>query len=258
MAQLTRELQETLIRDGYVQVPGAVPRPVVDAALRAINHDLSQGMDPAKMWQYHSQSFCPELRAAKVIRDLFDASAAASLVEGIVGPGALRTVDEGQIALRFPALGELTLNQPHVDGIADPKGHNGVPVGTILNFTALACVLLSDLPTTYAGNFMVWPGTHRTFAAYLRTHGVDTLLSRMPSVPLPQPVQITGRAGDLIIAHHLLGHSVAPNHSPNIRYACFFRLWSKHRGQAFPPAMLDEFLEWPGVAHLLGGSADAR
>jgi hypothetical protein len=115
-------------------------------------------------------------------------------------------------------------------------------------------VLLSDLPTTNAGNFMIWPGTHRLFAAYLRTHGVDTLLSRMPAVPLPPPVQITGRAGDLIIAHHLLGHTVAPNHSPHIRYACFFRLWAKNRDQAFPPAMLDEFLEWPGVAQLRDGA----
>jgi hypothetical protein len=254
MAQLTKQQQQSLIRDGYVQVPGAVSRTLIDVALQAINHDLSQGMDPTKMWQYHSQSFCPELRGSPVIRNLYDASSASSLVDGIVGAGALRAIEDGQIALRFPALVKGKANAPHIDGIADPKGHNGVPVGTILNFTALACVLLSDLPTTDAGNFMVWPGTHRLFAEYLKRHGHDTLLTRMPSVTLPHPVQITGRAGDLIIANHLLGHTVAPNHSPHIRYACFFRLWAKNRDRSYPPALTNAFLEWPGLTHLLGNS----
>ena len=51
---------------------------------------------------------------------------------------------------------------------ACPRALNGVAAGTIYHFTALAAVFLSDVDEPFAGNFTVWPGSHRALAALLR------------------------------------------------------------------------------------------
>ncbi|MGW7822448.1 hypothetical protein ACWGLF_31060 [Streptomyces puniciscabiei] len=52
----------------------------------------------------------------------------------------------------------------------------------------------------------VWPGTQLT-------------------IGLPGPEQIRGRAGDLLLAHYLLGHNVGGNHeSERTRRALYFRI----------------------------------
>ncbi len=69
---------------------------------------------------------------------------------------------------------------------------NGVKEGTIGNFTALVGVFLSDLPEPFAGNFTVWPGSHRLYETYFREQGPQALLKGMPKVDLPEPEQFTG------------------------------------------------------------------
>ena len=46
----------------------------------------------------------------------------------------------------------------------------------------------------------------------------------MPEVTLPDPVPVTGRAGDAVLCHYQLAHTAGPNTSPHIRYAVYFRL----------------------------------
>lgn len=46
---------------------------------------------------------------------------------------------------------------------------------------------------------------------------------RMPKVDLPQPRQLTPSAGDAVLAHYMLGHGIAENTSPDIRYTVYFR-----------------------------------
>ena len=250
--QLTQAQRSTIISDGYVRVPGAIPRAQVDAVVRAINHDIGKGMDPAMLPTYRVQSYCPSLLSTPLMTGLFNDSPAMALCESALGAGRVKPVTGSQIALRFPgsAAPPATppkLNPPHVDGIPNAEGTNGVPKDTISNFTALACILLSDLPEPMSGNFMVWPGTHRSNAAHLRAHGSRALLLGMPKTDLPEPVQITGRAGDLIIAHYLLGHSVAPHLSPHIRYACFFRVETVDHEETREASLTDEWLEWHGL-----------
>ena len=155
-------------------------------------------------------------------------------------------MDYGQIALRFPGLqdphGEP---RPHIDGMYSPT--NGVEKGTIGSFTALLAVLLSDLPEPYAGNFTVWPGSHAQNAAFFREHGPESLLNGMPAVTMRDPVQITGRAGDAVLAHYLLAHGVAPNASPHVRYAIFFRLTHVDHERQKWESMVDPWLQWEGV-----------
>ncbi len=257
--QLTQEQRTSFISDGYVCVPGAVPRAQVDAVVRAINHDIGKGIDPAMLPTYRVQSYCPSLVSTPLVTGLFNDSPAMALFQSALGAGRVKPVTGSQIALRFPGsanppinppINSPKLNPPHVDGISNAEGTNGVPKGSIANFTALACILLSDLPEPLSGNFMVWPGTHRSNAAHLRVHGSRALLHGMPNTNLPEPVQITGRAGDLIIAHYLLGHSVAPHLSPHIRYACFFRVETIDHEETREASLTDEWLEWHGLRDL--------
>lgn len=245
---LTAPQQESLYAHGYTVIPGAVPRDKVQAALRAINASLGgQGMDPAKLTQFRAQSYCPEVQGSAAITDLYQTGAARTLAEAAIGEGRIRPVHAGQIALRFPTMDDPPREPgPHIDGMYTPT--NGVREGTIANFTALVGVFLSDVPQPYSGNFTVWPGTHRLYARYFQQHGPQSLLQGMPQIDLPPPVQITARAGDAVLCHYQLGHGIAGNAAPHIRYAIFFRLTHVDHDAVHWECMTDIWREWAGMA----------
>ena len=245
--ELTREQKEHFYEQGYVLVPDVVPRERVDAALQAINHSLGEGIDPARLAILRSQSHCPELQKEHIITDLYNDTPAKALVESLVGPGKVRPISSGQIALRFPiAPGSAPKPPlPHLDGMYTPT--NGVPKGRIMSFTALIGVALSDVGGPYAGNLTVWPGTHRLYETYFRQHGPEALLEGMPNVPLPEPVHIVAQAGDVMLCHYELAHTAAPNTSPHVRYAIYFRASHVDHERQWKQAMSDIWLEWPGI-----------
>ena len=236
MLTLTPAMRAQWRRDGYIIFPGAVPRERVDAAMRAINHSLGRGIDPEQLARFTSQSFCPELQDRPELVELVAGAPVWPLIASFFPPDMVSAPERAQIALRFPAPADATVHppRPHVDGYPSP--HNGVPAGTIGSFTALVGVLLSDLPEGDSGNFTVWPGTHQLFADYFKDHSPEqvyrdantgVLKGGVPPIPLPEPVQITGKAGDVVLAHYQLAHSAAGNYAPHTRYALFFRL--RHR-----------------------------
>ena len=236
-----------LIEDGYVILPGAVPRARVDRALKAINHSLGeQGIDKSQIWTLRAQSFCPELVAADAILDLYRGTAVEGLAEAAIGSGLLPRPATGQIALRFPQeLAEPKDAYPHIDGMPGPL--NGVTAGTLYHFTALAGVFLSDVGEPHQGNFTVWPGSHRALAAHFAAHGTDELLQGFPRIPLPPPRQLTARAGDAILAHYQLAHGAAANVGPHVRYAVFFRLAHRDHQPSSTATLTDLWREWSGL-----------
>jgi hypothetical protein len=240
--ELTEAQRRHFVEHGYVQVPGIVPAERVAAVLRAINASLgAKGLDPKQ----GVTTYTPDLVGAPAVTDLVNATPLLAAAEAMIGPGRVQPVTSGQIALRFPVRGEPAEPHPHLDGMHYPG--NGVPPGEIRNFTALLGVVLSDVPTPYAGNFTVWPGTHRLYEAYFREHGPQSLLDGMPPVALPEPIQITGRAGDGLICHYQLAHGIAGNASPHIRYAAYFRLSHvDHEAQKWQ-SMTDIWREWAGL-----------
>jgi hypothetical protein len=248
---LTDEQKRQFRTQGYLHMPGAVPRERVDAALRAINHSIGQGVSKSELAQFRAGSFCPELRSAAAIMDLYNHTPLRDLAESAVGRGRLAKVAGAQIALKFPELRDpadtspMPKPPPHLDGMYYPG--NGVPKGQIYNFTALAGVMLSDVPGEYCANFTVWPGSHARNAAYFRAHGPQALLDGMPKVEMGEPVQITGRAGDVVLAHYLLTHSVTCNLSPHVRYAIYFRLTHIDHARQRWESMADEWLQWEGM-----------
>jgi hypothetical protein len=247
--ELTGAQKQALYDQGFVNFPGIVPRELVDRALRAINASLgSQGIDPNNLTKFRAQSYCPELTASPAITGLINDSPVWSLAESAIGAGKIRPVKSGQIALRFPTMEEPGEPHAHIDGMYTPT--NGVPKGTIANFTALIGVLLSDLPQAYSGNLAVWPGTHRLFETYFRERGPESLLEGMPQVEMPEPVQITGKAGDAVLCHYQVAHGITGNGSPNIRYAIYFRLSHVDHDNVHWECMTDIWREWEGMQGL--------
>ncbi|MEZ4863125.1 MAG: phytanoyl-CoA dioxygenase family protein [Caldilineaceae bacterium] len=252
--QLTHAQKTEFYHNGYVKIPGVVPRLMVDAAVRAINSSVGQGIDPAQVHIYQSRSFCPELQREAVITDLYNKTPALALAESLIGPGKVKPVGAGQIALRFPTLQDPpNPPRPHLDGMHSPN--NGVPQGTIRNFTMLLGVALSDVTSSYSGNLTVWPGTHHLYERYFREQGPLALLNGMPPVELPEPVQILVQAGDVILAHYELAHGVAQNVSPHPRYAIYFRLHHVEHELHGHATMSDIWREWEGMQEMVADLA---
>ncbi len=252
--QLSYEQKQAIYEQGYVVVPGVIPRVMIDAALRAINHSVGEGMSAEEMTTFRAQSYCRELQTAPVITDLLNKTPAWSLAESAIGEGAIKPVRGAQIALRFPTLQDPPPPpHPHLDGMYTPT--NGVPEGTIQNFTMLLGVVLSDVSKPYAGNLTVWPGTHRIYEHYFQQHGWQSLLKGMPPVALPEPQQLMAQAGDVVLCHYQLAHGITANISPNIRYAIYFRLHHVEHETYGKQTMTDIWLEWPGMQAFTGQTA---
>lgn len=251
---LTRAQKRQFVEDGYFRIPGAIPNVLVDAARRAVNHSIGYvglgGEDPAKN---RSAFFCAELLHAPVILDLFHKSPVVPIAESLMGEGNVLPVKQAKPYPRFP----LPLGQEppelrgHLDGIGN--GSNGMAKGVYRRgFTAFAVIYLADVPEPYSGNFTVWPKSHRFFADYFQREGHSVLANGMPRVELPEePNMLTGRAGDLIIAHHQIFHDACPNASPNVRLAVIARLQHKDCAENEYAAYTDIWKEWPGVHEVL-------
>jgi hypothetical protein len=251
--QLNRVQKQQMYDAGYLVIRGAVPRLMIEEARRAVNHYLGeQGLPTEELKKMGAQTFCPDLTKAPVMTDLFNKSALFPLCESLVGEGNLLAVSNTQIALRFP--------RPTSDP-AEPKGHidgrgtgtNGMALGEFARgFTMLAVVLLSDLPETHSGNFTVWPGTHSVFEKVFKEQGPEALANAVDTIETGTPhVQVTGQAGDVVLCHHQLKHTAAPNSSPNIRYAAIFRACHKDVAVNGVEAMTDIWREWPGVREVV-------
>jgi hypothetical protein len=246
---LTEAQKRALYQDGFVLLPGVVPRPLIDEMLRAINHSLgSEGIDKQQLGTFRARTFTPGLLAGKPIRDIY--IAVAPLVESAIGVGRVRVPvpSECQIALRFPSLSSSASLEPHIDGISPPDGERA---GTLYHFTALAGVFLNDVPEPNRGNIILWPGSHHLMEQHLRTHGVQEVIGRYPNLPLSPPQPLRVRAGDALLAHYSLTHAVGPNFGPHVRYAVFFRLFHVDHAEADTGPLMDIWREWEGMRSVL-------
>ncbi|MEX0885978.1 MAG: phytanoyl-CoA dioxygenase family protein [Phycisphaeraceae bacterium] len=246
---LTYDQKKAMHDDGYLVLPGAVPELLIRRARKAIHHDLgSEGMHPDQLRTFSAQSYCPALRSDPALTDLATRSAVWLAGEALLGEGNLQPVKGAQIALRFPSYPDKPKPpRGHLDGIG--TGTNGMAVGEFSRgFTMLAVCLLNDLPEPYMGNFTVWPGSHQFFEQYFRERDPSVLAQGMPQAELPRDaVQITGKAGDVVLAHHHLVHGAAPNYGCEIRYAAIFRLQHVDVVQVGVEAMRDIWREWSPI-----------
>jgi hypothetical protein len=246
--RLTYRQKKSMLVEGYIHVKGAVPKLMVDQALKTINHSIGEGIPPVDLPVFRASSFCPELKESPVILDMYNKTPVKELVEDLIGEGMVQPMTWAQIALRFPTLQDTpTIGQSHLDGMSYPG--NGVPEGEIYNFTMLVGVLLSPVREPFSGNFTVWPGTHTLFEQYFRYHGPEALLKGMPDVDMPEPVQTMGEPGDVFLVHQMLAHNGGPNVSPLPRYAVYFRVFHQDHDQKndWQAPMKDIWKHWPGI-----------
>lgn len=255
---LTLAQKRKFVTDGYLHIPALVPDAMVQTALQAINHSIGEvgktGADPAR---YRVDSFCFELTRTAIITDIFNRTPVMSAVEDLLGQGNVLPVEHVQIAPRFPLpVGqEPEPYEGHLDGIGG--GSNGMAKGVyVRNFTLFAVVYLVDVPAPESGNFTVWPQSHLAFQDWFRQVGHEVLSQGVPQIDFPRErVMVTGKAGDVILAHHQLQHTGGHNSSPHVRHALISRI--RHRGTATfdKKAYTDIWHEWEGIAEL---TADYR
>jgi hypothetical protein len=201
---------------GYLLLHGVVPRNLIDDASQSID-DLIAEQPPPMGAQGH---FFPIVTNVEKFLPVLLQSSAFALAESLVGAGRLTIPKEAQVALNIPPHPHRPGGH-HLDGVSvtEPDGRPGT-------FTLLAGILITDQERPDMGNLWVWPGTHLTHAAFFRERGPQGLMASggYPDIALPEPIQITGKAGDLLLAHYLLGHNIGGNISRVIRRAVYFRL----------------------------------
>ena len=85
---LTRKQKLDFHENGYITIPGAVPRLMVDAARQAINHSIGAvGLHEGDLERFRAQSYCNELRQAPEIVDLFGKTPVRQIAESLMGEG---------------------------------------------------------------------------------------------------------------------------------------------------------------------------
>lgn len=254
---------------GFLVLRNAVPTSAVNRALRAIYAHLgAHGAEPSLLQQYNAQSWVPQLAAESV--------ATASLLEVLrhVQPAVRSLVGRSvpqcaipQVALRFPqpladasqpagcgrepVLPHELWHGMHIDGLA--TADNAVQPGSLHSFSLLAGCALTDQMVENAGNLVVLPGSHVQMSHVLRSQaqaGVplgpseeSELWGLGQYVPAEctewgsTPLQLRLSAGDVVLCHYLLAHTVAPNLAPTPRANLYWRV--AHADHAAPASLVD-------------------
>lgn len=117
--------------------------------------------------------------------------------------------------------------------------HLDFPLYTSVRTLANNVIYLADVGVQ-GGAFMYWPGSHRIAWDYFRRNPLDyfsrgdrsqdqtfAILRREMTC---EPVEFTGKAGDLLIWHSLILHSGSVNKSAQTRFALVGR-WGIDRGR---------------------------
>jgi len=245
MCMLARGQLDEFAERGFLVLPQVVPAEMVAPASRGIDQLVER--DPPGPQVRGPYNYWLQARQAPALAALLARSPAFGLAEALTGPGTLEAPRQVQVALNIPPFGHRP-GMGHIDGFPpEPDGRPGT-------FTMLAGVLMSDQREQDAGNLWVWPGTQLTHADYFRTHGPDAFFTAggYPPIRLPEPEQVTGQAGDLVLAHYLLGHNIGGNTSPMIRRAVYFRIKRSGRDDRWREFLQDPWLDYDTVRDRLG------
>ena len=229
---------------GLLLLPRVAPPDLVVGASRAIDEMIDA--DPPSPDARGPHNYFPEAANAPALAALLTGSPAFGLAESLTGPDTLERPWQVQVAVNIPPFPHKP-GIPHIDGF--PPESDGRP-GT---FTMLLGVLMSDQLDEDAGNLWVWPGTHLTHAAYFDEHGPDAFFEAAgyPPIPLPEPEPVRGQAGDLLLAHYLLGHNIGGNTSQSVRRAVYYRVKRAGHEPRWREFLQDPWLDYDPVRSAL-------
>ncbi|ETL96016.1 hypothetical protein L917_06297 [Phytophthora nicotianae] len=249
---LSESQRRSFMQNGYLQIRGAVPLPLANAALRRINHDLGIPGNMIDGGVEGAIKLAGKTSNSDVILDLYYLSDVSKYVEALVGIDQVVPPQGAQIALRFPELGEP--REPlgtewHTDGMR--QGH-------LHPFTLLAGIALSNVPEPLCGNLTVFSGSHMSLHSRLtadgKLRGHDDECYKADSVwgdgtlpDLGTPVQLLAARGDLVLAHPNLAHRGGLNFSPDIRYQVYFRIKHKRLNELQQDCITDLWADLQGL-----------
>ena len=243
---LTQQQKQSFAEQGYLLVPRVVDQSLVGAARREVESIVAREPPPAGHLGHHSYFLTDN--APRPLHDLLFESRALSLAESLISPWKFEALEQVQLSLNTPPFDHIP-GGPHIDGLMPPEA-DGRP-GT---FTLLAGVFLTDQTAEQMGNLWVWPGSHRSAARYFREHGAEALPSSVsyPPVKLSEPRQVLGRAGDLLLAHYLLGHNIGGNTSASRREVIYYRLRREGHRERWRDFVRDTLFEFDPVREVVG------
>ncbi|MGB9365551.1 MAG: phytanoyl-CoA dioxygenase family protein [Xanthobacteraceae bacterium] len=226
---------------GFIVVSNVIPADLRAAAMRAIDDMISRQPPPTEKRGFHFY-WLNDVEQPDTMLSLLTDSGVIGLVESVIAPLRLLLPRQVQISLNIQPWNHRP-GGPHLDGMTPPE-----PSGRPGTFTLLAGVILTDQTEPDMGNLWVWPRSHKVCAAYLREHGPDTLHQiAHPTYPMAPPEQVLGRAGDLLLAHYMLGHNMGGNLSSSVRRVVYFRLKSEAHEAHWRDYVRDELLEFAAV-----------
>lgn len=233
-------LQDNVIKlrdEGYFVLDKYVERNKTDALLRDINAELGRGMPPedAAAMRVNAKSFGSSelLEGAKMRSLLFDTGIfnVAARIYGITNVSLPSYY--AQVALRFPQSDDNRHYLPwHIDNVSSE---------IVRPFGLLIGVFLNELSAEDSGNLTVYPGGHKQLQSSFRTNGTSAIrrlktgrIVTASDIELVSPKQLCVSIGDVIFAHPMLPHRAAPNLSPNIRVAIYFRIYNQNLSYDHP------------------------
>ncbi|HHZ91023.1 TPA: phytanoyl-CoA dioxygenase [Candidatus Poribacteria bacterium] len=233
------DLFQQFISNGFVLIPKVISSKLLTQVSADIDDVL--GENPPELGTVGP--YFPPINKPESLMPLLLQTSVFTLAESFVGKGKLLVLEQVQLALNIPYFPHRP-SRHHLDGVSIPEA-DGRP-GT---FTLLVGILITDQPRPDMGNLWVWPGTHLTHANFFRHQGIESLMASggSPDIWLPDPIQIVGQAGDLLLAHYLLAHNIGGNRSDKIRRAVYFRLQRSDHRDHWQQALQDPWYDFDGI-----------
>lgn len=187
--------------------------------------------------------------AGHPLLDFYREAGIGRLAAGLLRPGLdIEEPGFAQVASTIPPWPHRP-GGPHVDGLTPPA-----PDGRPATFSVLAGAWLTDHSQAHQGNLWLWPGTHLRFGSYLADRGADALLrladttvGPYPDIELGDPVQATGPAGSVLLAHYLLAHNIGGHDGPAgtaARQTIYYRLHATGHEQRWREAVTSPLHEF--------------
>eukprot|EP00759_Apiculatamorpha_spiralis_P005069 PhF_6_TR13017/c0_g1_i1/m.20629 len=255
---------ESYVRDGFVILQNVIDPNDCDRARAVVNNELGKPCYQVE----ENKRFAAITSHPDLIRLYNGSPRLLQCIRSLLGIHPTNLMG-CQVALRFPGNmcmqggteGTGFVPVPwwtqvfHIDGIGD-KGNN-IPLGEVRNFTLLIGIPIADVKRELAGNLVVFPESHWETEQFFRdSGGVDIIKTegmkglRPPLHQKPKCVVLS--AGDAVVAHYSLCHSIAPNVTPDIRYQLYFRLNVRSHNVCHPEPMLNIWLDYSEEVKRMG------
>jgi ectoine hydroxylase-related dioxygenase (phytanoyl-CoA dioxygenase family) len=218
---------------GYVMVNGAAGAPEVADYARAVLGLVPRDLTIPEDWQARAGRLKPYRRRPDGYRDdcvdipellpLFCNRRLYEVAAQLLGSARVRIYDGSVgITMRNLSTGSPRSQDLHIDASVPTEvdDFSGAPEELQVG----GCLYLTDvLPD--GGGIHIVPGGHRWVqqAAAANGSGGRHLYHDWKCLPELESVEVTGRAGDFAMLHHLMPHAASHNRRPEARLAVFLR-----------------------------------